>query len=126
MKKQELKRLPDAELTVMQIIWRAGGPVTSAEVQERAAQDWKATSVLTFLSRLTDKGFLACERQGKCNLYAPLVSERAYLQSEGASFLSRLYKGSVKNLVVSLADAGAVTEEDLAELRAFLDKQGEG
>lgn len=123
--KKETKRLPDAELAVMQIIWRLPAPVTAAQVQESAAQDWKATSVLTFLSRLVDKGFLSCERQGKCNLYTALIDEATYLREESRSLLERLYAGSVKKLVASLADAGAVTDHDLAELRTFLDEQKE-
>ena len=38
-------------------------------------------------------------------------------------FLYRLCGGSVKNLVASLSDAGALTEQDIDELRAFLDRQ---
>lgn len=123
--KKETKRLPDAELAVMQIIWRMPAPVTAAQVQENAAQGWKATSVLTFLSRLVDKGFLSCERQGKCNLYTALIDEATYLREESRNLLERLYAGSVKKLVASLADAGAVTRHDLAELRKFLDEQKE-
>ncbi|MCB6366924.1 BlaI/MecI/CopY family transcriptional regulator [Intestinibacillus massiliensis] len=123
---KKIKRLPDAECSVMQIIWQADGPVTSSYVQEQAAQDWKATSVLTFLSRLTEKGFLSCEKRGKVNFYRPLVEKEQYLQQEGANFLKQLYNGSVKDLVVSLAHAGAVTDEDLQDLRSFLDAQGEG
>ena len=119
----ERKRLPDAELEVMQIVWHAGRPVTSGYVQEHAEQSWKSTSVLTFLSRLCEKGFLKREKQGKQNLYTPLVAEEDYLKQESASFLQRVHKGSFKKLVASLADAGALKPDDIAELRSFLDEQ---
>ena len=118
------KRLPDAELEVMQAIWSLEPPVTAAAVQQRVSKAWKATSVLTFLSRLCDKGFLACEKEGRQNYYTPLVSREAYLQRESTSFVKRLCGGSVKNLVASLSDAGALTEQDIEDLRAFLDAQG--
>lgn len=118
------KRLPDAELEVMQAVWSLEPPVTAAQVQQNVPSDWKATSVLTFLSRLCDKGFLSCEKEGRQNLYMPLVTREAYLQRESRSFVERLCGGSVKNLVASLSDAGALTENDLDELRAFLDAQG--
>ena len=120
----KMKRLPDAELEVMQAVWSLEPPVTAAEVQQKAPSDWKATSVLTFLSRLCDKGFLSCEKEGRQNLYTPLITRGAYLQRESRSFVERLCGGSVKNLVASLSDAGALTENDLDELRAFLDAQG--
>ena len=119
----KMKRLPDAELEVMQAVWSLEPPVTAAEVQQKAPSDWKATSVLTFLSRLCDKGFLSCEKEGRQNLYTPLITREAYLQRESRSFVERLCGGSVKNLVASLSDAGALTENDLDELRAFLDAQ---
>ena len=59
------KRLPDAELEVMQTIWSLGTQVTAAEVQQHADKDWKMTSVLTFLSRLCDRGFLSCTKEGR-------------------------------------------------------------
>ena len=118
------KRLPDAELEVMQAIWSLEPPVTAAAVQQRVSKEWKATSVLTFLSRLCDKGFLSCEKEGRQNYYTPLVSRETYPQRESTSFVRRLCGGSVKNLVASLSDAGALTEQDIEDLRAFLDAQG--
>ncbi len=117
------KRLPDAELEVMQTIWSLTPPVTAAEVQQHAESDWKMTSVLTFLSRLCDKGFLSCEKEGRQNLYTPLISETEYRQRESVGFVRRLCGGSVRDLVASLSDAGALTERDIDELRAFLDAQ---
>ena len=79
--------------------------------------------MLSFLSRLCDKGFLSCTKEGRQNLYAPLISESDYRQRESVGFVRRLCGGSVKNLVASLSDAGALTENDIDELRAFLDAQ---
>ncbi len=120
---KEIKRLPDAELTVMQLIWDGTPPVTASQIQENAAQDWKATSVLTFLSRLCRKGFLRCDKTGRQNLYTPLISREEYLQCESVGFVRRLCGGSVKNFVASLSDAGALSAQDIDELRAFLDTQ---
>lgn len=120
-----LKRLPDAELAVMQTLWKANGEMTSAQVQQELWEKygWKTTSVLTFLSRLAEKGFVISRREGKANRYWARIQEKEYLKSESVSFVQRLYAGSIKNLVASLTDAGAVTQQDLEELRAFLDKQ---
>ena len=80
------KRLPDAELEVMQTIWSLGTQVTAAEVQQHADKDWKMTSVLTFLSRLCDKGFLSCTKEGRQNLYTPLVSEETTVSARASVF----------------------------------------
>lgn len=120
---EKSKRLPDAELEVMQAVWSLEAPVTAAAVQQKVPSEWKATSVLTFLSRLCDKGFLSCEKEGRQNQYTPRVTQEEYLQRESRSFVERVCGGSVKNLVASLSDAGALTAHDIDELRAFLDAQ---
>lgn len=57
------KRLPDAELEVMQTIWSLGTQVTAAEVQQHADKDWKMTSVLTFLSACATRDFFPARRR---------------------------------------------------------------
>ena len=52
------------------------------------------------------------------------MTREEYLQRESRSFVERVCGGSVKNLVASLSDAGALTAHDIDELRAFLDAQG--
>lgn len=123
-----MKKLPDAELAVMQALWQAGGEATSGEIQAmlRKRYDWKPTSVLTFLSRLTEKGFVDCRKEGKVNHYTACISEQAYRQRASVDFMQRLFDGSVKNLMVSLAEAGSMTAKDLEELQAFLDEQKGG
>ncbi len=120
-------RLPDSELEIMKIIWAAGGSVTSADVlgKLKGKRDWKPTSVLTFLSRLADKGFVAVERQGKTNRYTALIPQRDYLNNESRSFLENLCGNSLKSLVASLYESRTVTEEDLLELRRYIDEKTE-
>ena len=66
-----MKRLGDAELEIMLAVWNAGEAVTSVYVCEklRPSRNWALPAVVTSLNRLVDKGFLACEKQGRSNLY---------------------------------------------------------
>ena len=79
-----IRRLPDSELALMQIIWQLDSPVSRTDIESALAgrRPLAATTILTFLSRLCDKGFLAVERHGKTNVYTPLVSQKDYLASE--------------------------------------------
>ena len=123
-----MKRLPEAELAVMQVLWQKNEEVTAAEVQGALAEvyGWKLTSVLTFLSRLTEKGFVSLRKEGKTNRYTARVTEAEYQKSESVSFVQRLFAGSVKDLVASLAEAGSRSDADVAELQAFLEEQKGG
>lgn len=120
-----IKRLPDSELEIMMIIWDANEPVTSAYICDKLKnkKEWKTTSVLTFLSRLVEKGFLTCTREGKTNVYTIAVGEQEYLEKESRTFLRKLYGNSVTAFVSSLYSSKAIGENDLAELREFIDHQ---
>ena len=120
----KMKRLGDAELEIMQIIWSTSAPVSASWIHERllVSRAWPLSSVMTSLSRLVEKGYVRCDKIGRSNLYVALISEEVYRQTEGRSFLSRVYGNSLSNFVASLYDAHALTQKDIDELRAYLDE----
>ena len=90
--KRSIRRLPDSELELMQIIWQKEPPVSRTEIEASLKYDHAlaATTILTLLTRLCEKGFLQIEKQGRANLYTPLISQREYLASESRSLLDKL------------------------------------
>lgn len=121
---ESIKRLPDSELEIMMIIWEAGQAVSSAYVMEKllGEKSWANTTVLNFLSRLVDRGFLETSKQGRFNYYKALVGETEYLQKESKSFLERMHRSSLKSLVASLYDGDAISKADLEELKKYVDE----
>lgn len=120
-----IKRLPESELEIMQIIWKEEPPVSRMTVERELRKDHPLapTTILTLLTRLCEKGFLLLKKEGRSNLYEPLITEREYLASESRSFLDRLFDGSVANFATALCDSG-VKKEELEELRRLLEKGG--
>lgn len=117
------KRLPDGELSIMQIIWREEPPVARSTI-EQALGDKKQlapSTIITFLTRLCEKGFLSLTRKGRTNYYTPLISEREYLAQESRNILDRLYGGSLTNFATALCDSG-VSREDIEQLRDMLER----
>ena len=123
----EMKRLPDTEVEVMKALW-ASGPDTPRSALETALEGfcWASNTVNTYLTRLVEKGFAAVRREGKSNLYTPLVSREDYLAYDSRAVLSRLYGSSPRNFVAALA-RGGLKREDVEQLRELLDQlEGEG
>ena len=118
-----IRRLPDSELALMQIIWQLDSPVSRTDIESALAgrRPLAATTILTFLSRLCDKGSLAVERHGKTNVYTPLVSQKDYLAAESRDMLDRLFGGSLTAFAASLVDAG-ISRRELDALRAMLEE----
>lgn len=117
-----IQRLPDAELVVMKIVWKHGGDITSAYVCDelKGQKEWAVPTVLNFLARLVNRGFLSTRRNGKTNIYTPLIGEEEYLKIESRSFLKRLHDNSLTSLVTSLYSGETISRDDLEELRQYL------
>jgi predicted transcriptional regulator len=115
--------LPDGELEIMQIVWQCEPPVSRSVIEETLGRQKRLapSTILTFLTRLCDRGFLRAERRGRTNLYTPLVSRREYLAKESRRMLDRLYGGSLSAFAVSLCDSG-VTKEEVEALRQMLEE----
>jgi BlaI family penicillinase repressor len=83
------ERLSPSEWEIMRICWRLG----RCTVREVLEEDLKTRTrdyrtILTFMSRMTEKGWLAAKKQGNRNLYSPAVSHETGLQREIDHFLA--------------------------------------
>ncbi|MGM9935964.1 MAG: BlaI/MecI/CopY family transcriptional regulator [Candidatus Ornithomonoglobus sp.] len=112
-------KISDSEMELMQIIWSIGEEVTSAELIERLKEQWKPTTVQTFLKRLTDKEALRVRKEGKTNYYTAAISEDEYKREQTEEFLNEMHKGSVKSLLTSLLGGRNVDKKEAEELRSW-------
>ena len=122
------QRLPEAEFAIMKAVWQAGGPVTSAGIMCEVGQGrgWKPQTLLTLLSRLTERGMLVAEPgRGREKLFRPLVSRDEYLAMETDAFLDEVHGRSVSSLLAAL-NRDTLTERDMNELRNWFEKLKEG
>ena len=130
MERKAIRRLPDSELEVMQALWECEIPAGRNEIAEKMMRTSKRkdppaqTTLLTLLTRLEQKGFVAIEKQGRGSVYTPLVSQEEYRTVRSRSFVDQLFGGSMKAFANALA-YGALTEEELSELRALLEEHKE-
>ena len=119
-----VKKLPDAELEVMQAIWLYEPPVsrTQIDVILKENHPMALTTLLTLLSRLAEKGFIRIEKEGRSSKYYPLVSQQEYLAQQSNRFLKKLCGGNISLFATALCDSG-LTKEELAELRSLLEQE---
>ena len=122
---EEYKRLPESELDIMLAVWSGGEGVTAPQIHSGLERPLTASALHSYLKRLEEKGFLACEKAGKTNRYRPLVSREEYQRQEGKNLLGKLYAGSLKAFAASLYDGGELSPGEVEELRAYLGTLGE-
>lgn len=119
-----LKKLGEAELEIMQVIWDSKSPATSNYVLKKlqGRRQWQLSTLMTSLKRLADKGFIDCDRSTGSNLYTPIILENEYKAGASKHFLEKLYNNSIQNMIATLYNNRAIKSSDLEELRNFLDK----
>ena len=118
---QQPERISDAEHAVMEALW-AKSPLSATEVCEVVCRerDWSLATVKTLLSRLVAKQAVKTQPDGRRFLYTPLLERAEYVGGESKRLVERLFGGRAAPLFAHLADAEALTEQDIAEIENLL------
>lgn len=116
--------LGEAELQVLRALWDHG-PATVREVLEHLhAQGRKVayTTVLTFLTRLEQKGFVKSDKSDVAYVYRAAVSRHQVTRSRLKAVLDELFDGEAAPLVLQLMKTEKFSPEEIAELQKFIDQ----
>lgn len=122
------KRLPDAELEIMKVIWHNECPISTSEVKRIIDEESNAArtqqTVQTLINRLIAKEYIAKGKRGKEYIYTPLVAEKDYVEFESERFLRKMHGNSITNLMRALFDSKKISDEDISELeKMFKEKR---
>lgn len=124
----KIQSISDSEYELMKIIWNQGGTAWYSQIMDALLEKgntWQKNTVITLLSRLTEKGLLKPNKVGRRNEYIAVCSESDYQASQTQSFLDKLYCGSAKGLVSTLIQRDMLTAKDYEELKEFWEKEKE-
>ncbi|MGX7895537.1 BlaI/MecI/CopY family transcriptional regulator [Tsuneonella sp. HG222] len=115
------ERISDAEHAVMEALWRKH-PRTATEVCDEVCEDrgWSLATVKTLLSRLVAKQAIDAKPDGRRFLYSPLVERADYVGGESRRLVDRLFGGRAAPLLVHLAEAEGLSDEDLDEIERLI------
>ena len=118
-----MKKLPDSELAVMQALWACASPATRMDVEARltTTHPMAPTTLLTLLSRLSEKNFIQIEKEGRITHYIPLITQEDYRATQSRRFIDQLCGGSISAFANALCHSG-ISKDDLEELRRILER----
>ncbi len=108
----------------MEHLWRSA-PQTASELAKalRPATGWADNTVRTLLARLVEKKALrADENVAGVRQFTPSLAREAFVKSESASFLERVFRGAAKPLLVHFASQSKLTAAEVKELKRLLDE----
>ncbi|MBE6563504.1 MAG: BlaI/MecI/CopY family transcriptional regulator [Ruminococcaceae bacterium] len=116
------KRLPEAEYEVMNAIWNGVPPLNTAYLMEAVGKEkgWKAPTLISFLVRLQDRGYVTSEKKGKERYYTPVAEKDEYIRNITAQFIEKYHGGSFVNLLDTLYSNQNLSEGDIDDLLIWL------
>lgn len=121
-----IRRLPDAEFDVMVALWDCKvTPVNTAYLMENVGKHkgWKAPTLISFLSRLEERGFIHSEKRGKERYYFSDTKKEEYIRSVTLDFLERYHSGSFVKMLDLMYGKNSLSSKELDEMLKWLQQQ---
>ena len=117
--------LGGTEMEILRQVW-ALKRATAREVHERieATRPVAYTTVTTIMKNLADKGYLSFERDGATFVYTAARPAEEVRQSLLATVVDKVFGGSARTLIQTLAAHESLTEAEQAEVRHLLHQLG--
>ena len=114
--------LGDLERSIMELLWASDETLSAYDIQETLAQSndsgrtLAATTVLTVLSRLENKGFVERERSSRPHRYRAAATREEHM----ADLMHEVLGGATNRTAVLERFVGQVSPEDAEALRRLL------
>ena len=128
MKMENEKRnqsLTKAELHLMNILWDKG-KATVQQIHDVLAEPKPAyTTTLTVMQILTKKGVVDFEKNGKANVYRPLLTRDEYIGGFMNDACDNVFGGSMRSFFSFFAKSEKISRDELAEILKEMDKGDE-
>ena len=112
------KRLTPLEALIMNAVWDLS-PASAREVMEHVepTKPMAYNTVLTVMRILRDKGFLASSRNGRADIYRPLVSREQMGRRSISDVIERFFAGSPKALLSHLLATESLDPDEIRSIR---------
>jgi predicted transcriptional regulator len=117
-------KISDAEGKVMEVFWRAKGPLSADEVVAEMDNDreWSAGTIRTFVTRLVKKKALGATPDGRRYLYSPLIPRADYVHEQSRRLIDNLFGGRLAPFVTHFSERQDLSREEIAELKRLIER----
>ena len=114
--------LTDAELRLMEVLWRKPGATVNDVVEGVTAPPLSYSTVLTTLRILERKGYVMHDEVNRAYVYRPLVARDEAAGKDVGNVLKRFFAGKPLDLAMRLVEHDRPSRDELKRLRALIDR----
>lgn len=122
---EKTTQLTKAELTIMNLLWDKGKATVQQLHDEYDEPKPAYTTTLTVMQVLTKKGIVTFEKQGKANVYIPVMSREEYQGNFMEDARKNVFGGSMRNFFSFFAKSEKISKEELKAILAEMEDQEE-
>lgn len=119
-----MKKISDAEWKIMEILW-GDQPKTMMQLTKALLEStgWSKHTVMTYLKRMEEKGFIYHTEGEKAKLYYSDLERSEAILKEKNHFLNKVFKGNVGLLISTMLEHNELSEEEIQQLMEILQKK---
>jgi predicted transcriptional regulator len=125
MARQKSPVLTDAELRLMEVLWRRPGATVSDVVEGAGSPPLSYSTVLTTLRILERKGYAAHEEVNRAYVYRPAVERDEAAGKDVGNVLKRFFAGRPLDLAMRLVERDRPSRDELQRLKALIERYEE-
>jgi predicted transcriptional regulator len=120
--KKSLTPLGETEMEVLNHVWDMG-EATVKQVRKRILENREVayTTIMTVMKNLAEKGYLKYRKDGVTYVYSPAQEPDSVRFNLVKQLVSKVFKGSPKELVQTLVSSEDLNEKDLEEIKKMID-----
>jgi predicted transcriptional regulator len=126
MAENNFKELSPCGALIMKIVWEAPGEISIQELidklNDKYQKAYARTTVVTFLSKLKDKGYIDTYRKGKPAYIVVRITEDEYRRELLKSNVEFCYNGNTVDMIATICESQDLGKDGIAKINEILDR----
>jgi predicted transcriptional regulator len=114
--------LTDAELRLMEVLWRVPSATVSEVAEAAGSPPLSHSTVITTLRILERKGYVTHDEINRAYVYRSIVARDEAANKDVGHVLRRFFAGKPVDLAMRLFERDRPSDEELRRLRALIER----